>query len=146
MREGDLSSEDYQALGEFRFQIRRFLHFSEEAAKAEDLEPQQHQMLLAIRACGEPQGPSVGQLAEQLFIRHHSAVGLIDRLEARGLVDRVRGAQDRRQVRVHLTPEGDAKLRRLSGAHREELRDTGPVLAAVVAKLLKRKDEDDGRV
>ena len=146
MGDGDLSSEDYQALGEFRFQIRRFLHFSEEAAKTEDLEPQQHQLMLAVRACDHPLGPTVGKLSEQLFIRHHSAVGLIDRLEARGLVDRVRGEEDRRQVRVHLTPEGDAKLRRLSGAHREELRDSGPVLAAVVAKLLKRKDKDDGGV
>jgi DNA-binding MarR family transcriptional regulator len=130
-----LSSANYQALAEFRFQIRRFLHFSEEAAKAEGLEPQQHQMLLAIRACDDPSGPTVGTLAEQLLIRHHSAVGLIDRLAERGLVERVKGGEDRRQVRVRLKPEGEARLSRLSGTHREELRRIGPALEAALSGL-----------
>lgn len=112
---------DYRRLGNFRYQIRKFLHFSEEAARAEGLEPQQHQMLLAIKALDEPGGPTVGQLAEHLFVRHHSAVGLIDRLEQRQLVHRVRGEEDRRQVRVALTPQGEEKLLRLSSVHREEL-------------------------
>ncbi|HEY2014118.1 MAG TPA: MarR family transcriptional regulator [Bryobacteraceae bacterium] len=134
----DLSASDYQSLGAFRYQIRRFVHFSEEAAKNEGLEPQQHQMLLAIRASEEPGGPLVGSLAEQLLIRHHSAVGLIDRLEERRLVERVRGSEDRRQVRVRLTPEGEEKLHRLSSVHREELRNSGPMLVETLGALLGR--------
>jgi DNA-binding MarR family transcriptional regulator len=133
----ELSSADYAALGEFRYRIRRFLHFSEEAARQEELEPQQHQMLLAIRAVAEPEGPTIGALAEHLLIRHHSAVGLIDRLEERGLVARARGAGDRRQVRVHLTPEGEEKLNRLSTIHRAELLSTGPLLVKTLHSLLE---------
>ena len=132
----DLSPKDYRSLGAFRYQIRRFLHFSEEAAKAEGLEPQQHQMLLAIRALNESNGPTVGHLAEHLIVRHHSAVGLVDRLAERGLVARVRGQEDRRQVRVRLTSEGEAILRRLSRAHREELRTSGPTLVETLGVLL----------
>jgi DNA-binding MarR family transcriptional regulator len=132
----DLTSAEYQALGEFRYQIRRFLHFSEEAAKADGLEPQQHQILLAIRACRAPDGPTIGKLAERLLIRHHSAVGLIDRLAERGLLDRVKDSEDSRQVHIQLTPEGAAKLRRLSDGHREELSRTGPLLVEALGKLL----------
>jgi len=135
-RGDQLTAADYRSLGDFRYQIRRFLHFSEEAAKAEGLEPQQHQMLLAIRALDEPGGPTVGSLAEHLIIRHHSAVGLIDRLVERGLVERVRGQEDRRQVRVRLTSEGEGKLRRLSTIHREELRSSGRMLVETLGGLL----------
>jgi len=135
--DGDLASEDYSALAEFRYRIRRFLHFSEEAARQEELEPQQHQMLLAIRAVAEPEGPTIGALAEHLLIRHHSAVGLIDRLEEHGLVERARGGADRRQVRVRLTPEGQEKLRRLSAIHRAELRTTAPLLVEALQALLQ---------
>jgi DNA-binding MarR family transcriptional regulator len=128
---------DYRALGEFRFQIRRFLHFSEEAARAEGLEPQQHQILLAIRGLGGDPGPTIGELAAHLIVRHHSAVGLVDRLADHGLVERVRGGDDRRQVRVHLTREGAAKLRRLSAIHREELRDTGRQLIAALQTVMQ---------
>jgi DNA-binding MarR family transcriptional regulator len=129
---------DYRALGDFRFQIRRFLHFSEESARAEGLEPQQHQMLLTIRAWEDAEGPTIGMLAEHLFIRHHSAVGLLDRLEARQLVERVRGGADRRKVRIRLTPLGDEKLRGLSRAHAEELRRSGPMLVDALRTLLDR--------
>lgn len=132
----DLSSADYQALAEFRFHIRRFLHFSEMAARAEGLEPQQHQMLLAIRALDEPGGPTVGRLAEYLLIRHHSAVGLADRLAGRQLVERARDRGDHRQVRIRLTPAGEAVLQRLSGAHRRELRHSGGALVTTLGKLL----------
>jgi len=138
-QDDDLTAADYRSLGAFRYQIRRFLHFSEEAAKAEGLEPQQHQMLLAVRALDEPEGPTVGSLAEHLIIRHHSAVGLIDRLAERGLVERTRGQEDRRQVRVRLTAEGEGKLRRLSTAHREELRTSGRMLVETLGGLLSTK-------
>jgi DNA-binding MarR family transcriptional regulator len=137
----DLTLAEYQALGEFRHQIRRFLHFSEQAAKAEGLEPQQHQMMLAIRASGKPFAPTVGALAEHLLIRHHSAVGLIDRLVERGVVERVKSKEDGRKVQVRLTPEGEAMLRRLSRAHREELRRTGPALVAALGSLLRPEEE-----
>lgn len=146
MASEDLTSEDYAALGELRFRIRRFLHFSEEAARASGLEPQQHQMLLAVRAVADAQGPTVGSLADHLLIRHHSAVGLIDRLEERGLVERVRGNSDRRQVRVHLTEAGERTLGRLSAVHRSELQKTGPALAEALQALLEpiaRKSHSD---
>lgn len=133
----DLSSTDYRSLGEFRLQIRRFLCFSETAAKAEGLQTQQHQLLLALRSLNEAAGSTVGRLAEHLVIRHHSAVGLVDRMEQRRLVKRVRGSDDRREVRIQLTAEGDARLKRLSHAHREELRLSGPLLVAALSDLLK---------
>lgn len=138
----DLPMSDYQALGQFRYQIRRFLHFSEAAAHGENLESQQHQMMLAIRAWDQPEAPTVGDLAAHLLLKHHSAVGLVDRLAEHGLVERARGQDDRRQVRVHLTPQGLAKLRRLSSAHREELRSSGPVLVGALGALLRGLAED----
>lgn len=137
IREEKFSRSDYRALSRFRFQIRRFLHFSEEAARAEGLEPQQHQMLLAIEASGEEGGPTVGHLADQMMIRHHSAVGLLDRLEERGLVERVRGDEDRRQVRVRMTRTGLEKLHRLTHQHREELRKSGPELVDALRAVIE---------
>jgi DNA-binding MarR family transcriptional regulator len=137
-----LPISDYKALGQFRYQIRRFQHFSETAARAEDLEPQQHQMMLAIRAWDESDAPTVGDLAANLLLKHHSTVGLVDRLEERGLVARVRGDGDRRHVRVHLTPGGLAKLERLSSIHREELRTSGPLLVNALGALLQGLAED----
>ena len=139
--DADLSSAEYLALGQFRHQIRRFLHFSEQAAKDEGLEPQQHQLLLAIRASDDPQGPTIGQLADLLLVRHHSAVGLIDRLAERGLARRAKDAGDNRQVRVRLTAQGAAKLQRLSSVHRDELRRTGPLLVSALGALLERRED-----
>jgi DNA-binding MarR family transcriptional regulator len=133
----DLSTAEYQSLGAFRQQIRRFLHFSQEAARAEGLEPQQHQLLLAIRASADDGGPTIGALADSLMVRHHSAVGLIDRLADHELVERTRGDGDRRQVRIRLTPRGNQILRRLSHVHREELRHTGALLVEALGGLLK---------
>ena len=131
-----LTPTDYSALGEFRYRIRGFLQFSEAAARLEGLEPQQHQLLLAIRALEHTDGPTIGALAGHLLIRHHSAVGLIDRMAERGLVERVPGTQDRRQVIVRLTAQGETKLRRLSVIHREELRHSGPLLVAALSSIL----------
>jgi DNA-binding MarR family transcriptional regulator len=131
-----MTQADYRALSQFRFHIRRFLHFSEEAARAEGLEPQQHQMLLAIQALDGGEGPTIGELADHLVIRHHSAVGLVDRLTARGLAERFRGNGDRRQVRVRLTDEGALKLHRLSALHQEELGNTGPHLVEALQLVI----------
>jgi DNA-binding MarR family transcriptional regulator len=131
----EITPEDYRALGSFRYHIRRFMHFSEEAARHEGLEPQQHQMMLAIKASAEPAGPDVTDLAEHLMIRHHSAVGLVDRLAQRGYVERVRATGDRRVVRVRLTADGERRLKRLSGVHREELRELAPLLVDALSAL-----------
>jgi len=132
-----ITSDDYRALARFRYLIRQFLQFSETAAKREELEPQQHQMLLVIQASEEPAGPTVGDVAEQLFIRHHSAVGLADRLEEHGLIERARPDEDRRHVRLRLTHRGAQILERLSRSHHAELRKLGPELVAALSGLLE---------
>jgi DNA-binding MarR family transcriptional regulator len=130
-----LSDTDYRLLAEFRHQLRCFLAFSEEQAKAAGLQPQQHQLLLALRAA--PEVPTVGYLAKRLVLRHHSAVELVDRLEERGLVRRVRSPEDRRQARVNITAEGERVLLKLSVAHRAELQRTAPGLVEALRKLAK---------
>lgn len=132
----ELAASEYQALAAFRYQLRRFLRFSEERAEAAGLEPRHHQLLLAIKGLPPGQQPTVGALAEQLQIQHHSAVELIDRAERRGLIQRVRGAADRRQVFARLTPRGEAMLDDLSRYHRAELRSTGPALIQALNALL----------
>lgn len=133
--ERGLTSADYRALAELRYQIRRFLAFSEEAASKAGIEPQQHQLLLAVQ--GMPAGHKVriGDLAERLQIRHHSAVELVGRMEAKGLVVRVPGEIDRREVHVRVTPRGSRILRALTLIHREELRRAGPTLVSSLQKV-----------
>jgi DNA-binding MarR family transcriptional regulator len=116
----DLTGAQYRQLLEFRTALRQFLHWSEEQARAEHLTPAQHQLLLAIR--GDGGEPTVGEVAERLLLRHHSAVGLVDRAAEAGLVQRVRDTSDHRVVRLRLTRVGAAKLARLSARHFEELR------------------------
>lgn len=131
----ELSRERYEALAAFRYQLRRFLRFSEEAARAADVEPQQHQMLLAIK--GSPEGTlTIGGIAERLQIQHHSAVELVARAEARGLVSRTRGAVDRRQVFVELTPVGAETLRELAAMHHRELMVAAPELIAALQRIV----------
>jgi len=132
-----LNQADYQALAEFRYQIRRFLRFSEQAARRAGLEPAQHQLLLAVKA--HEGAPTVSDLAERLQLRHHSVVGLIDRLAESGFVRRGRVAENRRQVRIRLTAKGQAVLRKLSLEHRAELGDAGETLVAALQKLLPGK-------
>jgi len=121
---------DYSALADFRYEIRRFLHFSEQAARVSGIEPQQHQALLAIKGLPRESKATVGILAERLRIRHHSAVELTNRLARKGWMRRSRGRTDRREVRLHLTPRGENLLAQLSLSHREELRTAGPRLIA----------------
>jgi DNA-binding MarR family transcriptional regulator len=134
-----MTQADYRALSQFRYHIRRFLHFSEEAARAEGLEPQQHQMLLAIQALDGGEAPTIGRLAEHLVLRHHSAVGLLDRLESHGLAARLRGEGDRRQVRVRLTEQGAEMLRRLSALHQQELSASGPLLVEALQRIIEHE-------
>ena len=132
----DLSLADYRALAEFRYQIRAFLHFSEEQARAHGVEPQQHQLLLAVRGLPEGTSATVGELALRLQLKHHTTVELIDRLEARAAVTRTPSTHDRRQVIVALTPGGRALLRSLSLTHREEIERTAPALLRALKPLL----------
>ena len=130
-------SVDYVALARFRLELRGFLHFSERAAHAAGIEPQQHQLLLALKGLptlDDP--PSVGNIAAWLSIQHHSAVELVDRAVARGLVRREQDAADRRRVLVHLTDDGEALLDRLSVLHQHELRSTAPALLAALTHVL----------
>jgi len=100
-------------------------------------------MLLAIQALdSDPDGPSIGRLAEQMVLRHHSAVGLMDRLEARGLATRSRGVEgDRRQVRIRLTELGAETLRRLAALHQAELRTSGPLLVESLQRIIEQTPE-----
>jgi DNA-binding MarR family transcriptional regulator len=132
-----LPQPDYRALAEFRYQIRRFLHFSEQAAREGNIEPRQHQFLLALK--GLPLGlrPSIGALADRLQIRPHSAVELVNRLAKSGFVRRRQDSDDGREVLLTLTAKGEAILRELSVHHREELRSAGPALMRALNAVLK---------
>jgi DNA-binding MarR family transcriptional regulator len=137
----DLSPQHYRDLAEFRRQIRGFLFFSEAAAKEQGLEPQQHQLLLAVHALPEDTRPTIRELAARMFIQPHSALELVKRLEQNGFVLRSEGPEDRREVWVRLTVSGRTALRKLALAHREELERSGPELAkALNAVLLAAKE------
>jgi DNA-binding MarR family transcriptional regulator len=127
------SQADYEALAEFRYLIRRFLEFSQTAARAVGLAPAQHQALLAIK--GSPAGcpVTIGDLAEHLRIRHHSAVELVDRLSAAGLVVRTHDAHDHRRVVLSLTRLANRHLAELSATHLDELARLRPALKRILA-------------
>ena len=131
----DLKLSDYQALAEFRYQLRRFLRFSEETARAAGLEPRHHQLMLAVKGSPAAEGPRIAYLAERLQIQHHSAVELVDRLASKRLIKRSRGGQDRREVHVCLTARGERVLRELTRHTRAELCSAGPALVATLRKL-----------
>ncbi len=130
-----LNKAEYQLLAAFRYTLRRFLRFSEESARAVGIEPQQHQALLAIKGFPERERMTIGELAERLQIKHHSAVELADRLVSNGLAARELDSADRRQVYLTLTPHGEAVLGQLTTAHREELRRLGPELHVLLSRL-----------
>jgi DNA-binding MarR family transcriptional regulator len=119
---------DYQRLLEFRTGLRRFLRWSEEQAAAVGLTPAQHQLLLAVRGHDHEAGPTVGDIADYLLLRHHSIVGLIDRAEGAGLVRRVRDGEDHRLVRLRLTALGRRRVEQLSATHSAELARYAPRL------------------
>ena len=130
-----INLSDYQALAEFRYQIRRFVRYSEAAAREAGIEPQHHQIMLAIK--GKPAGeePRIAYLAERLQIKHHIAVELVDRLENKGFITRIRSSKDRREVLVKLTPRGEHILAELTVHTSAELRSAAPALASSLRKL-----------
>jgi DNA-binding MarR family transcriptional regulator len=119
MTADNLSDAEFAELLRFRDVLRRFLHWSEEQAKAAGLTPAQHQLLLAIR--GHSGDPTIGDVADHLLLRHHSAVELIDRAERAGLIERTVDADDRRVVRLRLTARGSRLLTSLAAGHLEQL-------------------------
>ncbi len=142
-KDNNLDLSDYQALAEFRYQLRCFLAFSEQVTRAMHLEPQQHQLLLALKGLSGQGKVTIGDLAERLKIQHHSTVELINRMHERNLVQRDRDRQDQRRVLVTLTPYGEEVLQKLSVLHRTELRSTGPVLVQILQTIIGGSTHDE---
>ncbi len=134
-----LADDDYTSLADFRLHIRKFLDFSRVAVEESGLTPQQHQVLLGMKALGL-QGPVVIRtLADWLQLKHHSVIGLVDRLEQRGLVKREHDIDDRRRVRLRLDPSWRGAARRTVRAHRNELRAAAPALVKALSRLLHER-------
>jgi DNA-binding MarR family transcriptional regulator len=131
-----MTKRQYEMLAAFRYHLRQFLHFSELAAQHAGLTPRQHQALLAIKGFPERDRITIGELAEQLHIAHHSAVGLVDRSVEQNLIAREQGVEDRRQVYIKLTERGAEILEQLSEAHRREIRRLGPSLGPLLERLM----------
>lgn len=127
---------DYRALADFRYEVRRFQNLSEQAARAAGIEPQQYQALLALKGLPASSNATVGLLAERLQIQHHSAVELVVRLEAHGLLRRTRSQKDRRQVLLRLTGRAEEILRRVALPHRAELRSSGLTLLRALQTVM----------
>jgi DNA-binding MarR family transcriptional regulator len=135
---------NYKAMAEFRYQIRRFLRFSEETARAAGVEPQQYQLMLALKGMPEESRCRIGEVAERLQIQHHSTVELVDRLARRGLIKRRRSDADRREVLLELTPRGDKLLQELALHHRSELREVAPDLVSALKKVVRGTQSSNG--
>jgi DNA-binding MarR family transcriptional regulator len=125
------TDDDYQRLLELRTGLRRFLRWSEQQAEAAGVTPAQHQLLLAVRGHPDSRGPTIGDVAGYLLLRHHSVVGLVDRAESVGLIERVPDSENRSVVRLRLTHKGSAQLEALSELHLEELAHLAPTMHAL---------------
>jgi DNA-binding MarR family transcriptional regulator len=125
------TDKEYERLLDFRIQLRRFDQWSRAAAEEQGLTHAQHQLLLAIRGHRGPDGPTIGDVAEALLVKHHTASELVTRAEDLGLVDRQRSAEDSRRVHLSLTDKGNDALQRLTAVHLEELRRLAPLLEAL---------------
>ncbi|MCC6484581.1 MAG: MarR family transcriptional regulator [Armatimonadetes bacterium] len=134
MQQG-ISDGDYEALADFRYALRRFLRFSEQAARRAGLAPTQHQALLAARGFAGHKCITVGELAERLQIKPNSAVELVDRMEKQGFVRRQTSTEDKRRVQIVVTNEGEKLLESLSEAHKTELAQLAPELRRTLAML-----------
>ncbi len=132
-----LTAADYQSLAELRYQIHRFLRFSEDASHNAGLEPRQHQLMLALKGLPPGVRPRIGELASRMQIQHHSAVELVNRLEASGYVRRQRAERDQREVLLSLTSKGEKVLQQLSLHHRSELSTQGPELIAALKRVIQ---------
>jgi DNA-binding MarR family transcriptional regulator len=135
-----VKKSDFEALSEFRYQLRRFLRFSEDAAHAEGITPLQYQLLLQIKGFPGRSWAHIGELAERLQAKHHGTVALISRCESAGLVERKPDPNDKRQVQVHLTDAGEDTLTRLAQQHRDELESLSGVFR--VTRITAFNDRD----
>jgi len=132
-----LTERQFLSLAEFRYQVRRFLHFSEQECRARGLQPQHYQVIVALLGLPLHQTPTVGTLAERMQMEHHSMVELLDRASQQGLVARKRDARDRRRVSIHLTAKGERLANELAARHVAELQLTGRKLMAALQPLLR---------
>lgn len=139
-----LTDQDYRRLAELRHGLLSFLHWSAEQARGAGLTPAQHQLLLAVRALDANRGPTVGEIAERLLIRHHSAVELVDRAQDAGLIVRERDPDQHSLVRLRLTANGAATLESLSGQHLRELAQLAPTMRALWGAIDASEDADAG--
>lgn len=135
---GPLQASEYIALAEFRYQLRRFLRHMEEEVREFGVNPQQYQLVLALKGLPKDQVPTISRLADRMQLNHNSMVELVDRCEERGLIRRGRTGTDRRQVNLSITPDGEALLRKLGSAARQELKNIGPELVDSVLHLTKK--------
>jgi len=132
-----LNDAEYLALAEFRYQIRKYLRHMEDRARAMGHNPQQYQVLLAIKGLPKGKSPTISAIAERMQLNHNSMVELVDRCEERGLLHRARSESDRRQVVLAITPEGEALMRQHAAAGRQQLRTIGPILSESIRRLLE---------
>ncbi|HYP90737.1 MAG TPA: MarR family transcriptional regulator [Polyangiaceae bacterium] len=146
MKAGRVPLSDLRALAAFRYELRCFLAFSEQAARDSGVEPQQHQLLLAIGGLPAGQRPNIRTLAERLCVQHHTAVALVDKLEERGLARRERSTEDKREVLVRLTEPGGQLLQHLSRLHRAQLQSVGPEMLAALGSILGGQGWSDEKV
>jgi DNA-binding MarR family transcriptional regulator len=140
-----ITHTDYQSMAELRYHVRRFLRFSENAARQAGIEPRQHQLMLAVKGLPDGVKPTIGVLAERMQLQHHSTVGLVDRLVQRGLLVRLRVMDDKRRVLIKLTRDGEECLRKLSLHHLQELQSAGPRFVSVLQSLMQINSSKDGR-
>ena len=141
-----LNDVEYMALAEFRYQIRKYLRYMEEHARQMGHNPQQYQLLLAIKGLPKDMSPTISAVAERMQLNHNSIVELVDRCEERGLIRRARSVSDRRQVTLAITPEGEALMRQLAAGGRQLLRTIGPILSESIRRLTEdsRSVKDSG--
>lgn len=138
-RDSRITVDDYRALAEFRYRVRVFLTYSERNARQAGIHPQQHRLILAVKGMPPNVAPSIRNLAQRLQIEHHSAVELIDRAAAKGLVIRRNDTGDRRVVHVEVTPKAEKILAQLSMRNKEELRQAAPALVRALRALTREK-------
>jgi DNA-binding MarR family transcriptional regulator len=146
LKAGRVPLSDLRALAAFRYELRCFLAFSEHAARECGIEPQQHQLLLAIGGLPAGQRPNIRTLAERLCVQHHTVVALVDKLEERALARRERSTEDKREVLVRLTEPGGQLLQHLSRLHRAQLQSVGPEMLAALGSILGGQGWSDEKI
>jgi DNA-binding MarR family transcriptional regulator len=139
----DVTLKDFRALAEFRYLLRGYLNGTDQACRRAGLEPLHYYVLLQLVGLPSNQPPTISFVAKRLFLRHHSAVELVDRMERRKLVRRVRGVADRRVVEVHVTPRAKARLRRLVNHRMQEIRVLGPEFARAIETFFQHSRGGD---